>query len=63
MTPVRHISDPNDVALSTARKPLDSALHEKRVADALQLQRSRAAAADALRAKSKVSLCLKFGVP
>ena len=54
MTPVRHISDPNDVALTAARKPLDSALHEKRVADAMQLQRSRAAAADALKAKTKV---------
>ena len=46
MTPVRHISDPNDVALTTSRKPLDPALHEKRVADAMQLQRSRAAAAE-----------------
>lgn len=54
LTPVRHISDPNDVALTAARKPLDSALHDKRVAEALQLQRSRAAAADALKAKNKV---------
>lgn len=54
MTPVRHTSDPNDIALAAARKPLDSALHEKRVAEALQLQRSRAAAADALKAKTKV---------
>ena len=58
MTPVRHISDPNDVALSAVRKPLDSALHDKRVAEALQLQRSRAAAADSLKAKSKVPLLL-----
>jgi hypothetical protein len=57
MTPVRHISDPNDVALAASRKPLDTALHEKRVADAMQLQRSRAAAADALKAKTKVSSC------
>jgi hypothetical protein len=54
MTPVRHISDPNDVALSAARKPLDSASHDKRVEEALRIQRSRAAAADALKAKSKV---------
>jgi hypothetical protein len=59
MTPVRHISDPNDVALAgaSARRPLDAALHEKRVEEALQLQRSRAAAADALRAKTKVRCC------
>ena len=37
-----------------ATAPVDSALHDKRVAEALQLQRSRAAAADALKAKNKV---------
>ena len=60
MTPVRHISDPNDVALSANRKPLDSALHDKRVAEALQSQRSRAAAAEALKAKTKV--CINFSI-
>jgi hypothetical protein len=58
MTPVRHISDPNDIALSANRKPLDSALHDKRVAEALQVQRSRAAAAEALKAKTKVCIIL-----
>ena len=56
MTPVRHISDPNDIALSANRKPLDSALHDKRVAEALQVQRSRAAAAEAVKAKTKVCI-------
>ena len=60
MTPVRHISDPNDIALSANRKPLDSALHDKRVAEALQSQRSRAAAAEALKAKTKVCIISAF---